>query len=258
LSRAFDQTNLDVGLHGLPVVFVVDRAGITGDNGPSHHGALDMALALAVPAMTVFAPSCAEEIAPMLSSALALDGPSVIRFPTTPPRHAAPGEVGHGLSARRVRRGDGSLCLIGVGKMLAAVEHAATTLGAEGIDVTVWDPRVISPPDPDLLADAASHRLIVTAEDGVRFGGAGMFLSDAIAAWAEGEGRDVPTFVNLGLPRAFVPQGRADDLLAELGLDGVGVAASVRELLDRAFFRRLDAQGPMTDRSVSRELPEQP
>ena len=169
----------------------------------------------------------------MLAEALTLDGPSVIRFPTTPPRHVAEGQVGHSLSARRVRSGDGSVCLIGVGKMLAAAEEAAVLLAAEGIDVTIWDPRVISPPDPTLLADAADHDLVVTAEDGVRFGGAGMFLTDAVAAWADGEDRRRPAVVNLGIPRAYVPQGRADDLLSELGLDGPGVAASVRALVDR-------------------------
>src|ERR1700688_813194 len=88
LSRAFDQANLDVGLHGLPVVFALDRAGITGDDGPSHHGILDLALTLSIPGMTVFAPSSAAEVAPMLDAALLLDGPSVIRFPKTPARHA--------------------------------------------------------------------------------------------------------------------------------------------------------------------------
>jgi 1-deoxy-D-xylulose-5-phosphate synthase len=80
-SRAFDQANLDVGLHGLPVVLVLDRAGITGDDGPSHHGVLDMALALSIPGMTVFAPSSAPEVEVMLAEALTLDGPSIIRFP---------------------------------------------------------------------------------------------------------------------------------------------------------------------------------
>ena len=85
LSRAFDQANLDVGLHACPVVFVLDRAGITGDDGPSHHGALDLALALSIPGMTVFAPSAAEEVEPMLRAALELSGPSTIRFPKTRP-----------------------------------------------------------------------------------------------------------------------------------------------------------------------------
>jgi 1-deoxy-D-xylulose-5-phosphate synthase len=247
-SRAFDQVNLDVGLHRLPVVFVLDRAGITGPDGPSHHGVLDMALALSVPNMTVFAPSSAEEVEVMLVEALTLDGPSTIRFPRTAPRHVTAEKVGQGLSARLVRSGDGSVCILGVGKMLEACELAADALAAQGLAATVWDPRVVSPADPVMLADAAGHRLVVTAEDGVRFGGAGMFLTDALASWARGEGSDVPPVTNLGVPRSYVTQGNPDDLLAQLGLDGPGIAASVRQLVDsnRAPGR---TQGP-TNASV--------
>jgi 1-deoxy-D-xylulose-5-phosphate synthase len=232
-SRAFDQANLDVGLHNLPVVFVLDRAGITGENGPSHHGIWDLALTLAMPNMTVFAPSCAEEVGLMLAEALRLDGPSVIRFPTTPPPRRRPEDrVGHGLSARQVREGEGAVCLLGVGKMVAVCEAAAEELAAEGLTASVWDARVVSPPDPVMLADAAGHDVVVTVEDGVRFGGAGMFLGDALASWAGGEGQPLPPIINLGIPRAYIAQGRPDDLLAELGLDGAGVAASVRLLVD--------------------------
>ena len=143
--RAFDQANLDVGLHGCPVVFVLDRAGITGDDGPSHHGILDLALALSIPGMTVFAPSSAEEVEPMLRTALELPGPSTIRVPKTAPRHVSPDEVGSGLEARQLRAGDGSVCLLGVGKMVGACLEAADELAGEGIDATVWDVRVVSP-----------------------------------------------------------------------------------------------------------------
>jgi len=229
--RGFDQANLDVGLHGLPVVFVLDRAGITGDDGPSHHGILDMALTLAIPGMTILVPSSAEELEAMLETALDLPGPSVIRFPKTQPRHVGPDEVGEGLAGRRVRVGDGSVCLVGVGKLLAACEAAAAELAAAGIDATVWDPRVVNPPDPALLGDLARHRLVVTAEDGVRFGGAGMFLVDAAAEVARRSGGPVPASVILGIPRAYLPQAKADDILAALGLDGPGIAATVRQAL---------------------------
>ncbi len=228
LSRAFDQANLDVGLHACPVVFVLDRAGITGDDGPSHHGTLDLALALSIPGMTVFAPSAAEEVEPMLRAALALSGPSTIRFPKTAARHVDPSDVGVGLAARRLRSGDGSVCLIGVGKLVGACLGAADELAAEGVEATVWDARVISPPDADLLAEAARHGLVVTAEDGVRHGGAGAFVIDAVAAYAESAGLATPAFRALGLPRQYLAQGRADDILASLGLDGPGIAESVR------------------------------
>ena len=228
LSRAFDQANLDVGLHGCPVVFVLDRAGITGDDGPSHHGVLDMALALSIPGLTVFAPSSAEEIEPMLRTALELPGPSTIRFPKTAPRHIDVGEVGHGLEARRLRAGDGSVCLLGIGKTVAACLAAADELAAGGIDATVWDVRVVSPPDTAMLAEAARHALVVTAEDGVRHGGAGAFLVDAIAAQTESDGLPGPATRVLGIPRQYLAQGKADDILASLGLDGAGIAESVR------------------------------
>ena len=229
-TRAFDQANLDVGLHRLPVVFVLDRAGITGDDGPSHHGVLDLALTLAVPGMTVFAPSSAQEVAPMLEEALALPGPSVIRFPKTPARQAPGGLVGSGRSARLVRRGDGSVCLLAVGKMLEPAEEAADKLATEGVEATVWDVRVVSPADPAMLADAATHGLLVTVEDGIRVGGAGSFLVDAVRSLTDTD-RPMPPVRTLGVPRSYVAHGKPDAILGELGLDGPGIAASVAEAL---------------------------
>ncbi len=229
-SRAFDQANLDVGLHRLPVVFVLDRAGITGDDGPSHHGILDLSLALAIPGMTVFAPSSAAEVGPMLDTALTLDGPSVVRFPKTPSRHVAPGAVGHGLAARRVHRGDGTVCLLAVGKLVEAAEEAAAKLAADGTDATVWDVRVVSPPDPDMLRDAAAHGLVVTVEDGIRVGGAGTFLLDAMRS-LPGIDHPLPPVRILGVPRSYVAQGKPDLILSELGLDGPGIASTVSAAL---------------------------
>jgi 1-deoxy-D-xylulose-5-phosphate synthase len=230
-ARAFDQANLDVGLLGLPVTIVLDRAGITGDDGPSHHGVLDLALTLSIPGMTVFAPSSAEELAVMLPEALGLPGPSSIRFPKTAARHVPPAEVGHGLAARRVRGGDGTVCLLGVGKLLEACEVAAELLAADGVDATVWDVRVVAPPDPDMLDDAGRHEFVVTAEDGVRVGGAGSFLLDAMARHNLAGQRALPVSEKLGIERAYVPQAKADAILSRLGLDGPGVAATVRRLL---------------------------
>jgi 1-deoxy-D-xylulose-5-phosphate synthase len=228
-SRAFDQANLDVGLHKVPVVLVLDRAGITGDDGPSHHGVLDMALSLSIPGMTVFAPSSAPEVEAMLATALTLDGPSVIRFPKTPAPPVQLGAEGSGLEARLVREGDGSVCIVAVGKMLGAAEAAAGRLDAEGIDVTVWDPRVVSHPDPAMLADAGRHALVITLEDGVRQGGAGMFLSDALRASLPLGA--CPPVVHRGVPRAYLAQGRPDRILARLGLDEDGIVRTIRESL---------------------------
>ncbi len=230
MSRAFDQMNLDVALHRLPVVFALDRAGITGDNGPSHHGIFDLVLSLAVPGMTVLAPSSAEDLESMLETAIDLRGPVTIRYPSTPARHAEPG---HGLDARLVRQGDGSVCLLGVGKLLAACEAAAEELEATGIDATLWDVRSVCPPDEAMITDAMRHSLVVTAEDGLRTGGAGTFLSVEVARAADEADRSAPPVVSLGIPRAFLPQDKPDSILAELGLDGPGIAASVRRAARR-------------------------
>ena len=235
-SRAFDQANLDIGLHQLPVTLVFDRAGITGDDGPSHHGLLDMALCLSIPGMAVFAPSSAEELEAMVPTALSLDGPAAIRFPKTPPRHVAPEEVGDGMSAKLLRSGDDSVCLIGIGKLLGACLEAADELEAAGVDATVWDPRLVCPADPAMLRDALGHGLVVTAEDGVRMGGAGMFLVDAMTTMAREEGLAMPSVRVLGVPREFLAQAHPDAILSSLGLDGPGVALSVRQELARRRF----------------------
>jgi len=228
-SRAFDQANLDVGLHGLPVVLVLDRAGITGDDGPSHNGMLDMVQALSIPGLTLFAPSSAAEVEVMLETALELEGPSVIRFSKTPAPHPVAGAAGAGISARQVRHGDGRVCLVAVGKLLEAAVCAADELATEGIEVTVWDPRVVSDPDPLMLVDMVGHSAVVTVEDGVRYGGAGMYLADAMRRSCTPA--DAPPVVTLGLPRAYIPQGRPDVILSGLGLDGSGIARAVRDLV---------------------------
>ncbi len=228
-SRAFDQANLDVGLHGSPVVFALDRSGITGDDGPSHHGVLDLALCLTIPGMTVFAPSSAEELPLMLHDALSLDGPAAIRYPKTPARTVPPDQVGSGFHGRKVLQGDGSVCLLAVGKMLEAVEGASEKLAASGVSATIWDVRVIKPLDPEMLADAVAHRLVVTVEDGVRVGGAGAFIADQLATLSTT--RQAPPVLVLGTPVEYIPQGKPAQILADVGLDPAGIASSIMSAL---------------------------
>jgi 1-deoxy-D-xylulose-5-phosphate synthase len=232
LSRAFDQENLDVGLHNAPVVICADRAGVTGDDGPSHHGLLDMVLGLSIPGLAVFAPSEPAEVEPMLSTAIGLSQPSLIRYPKTPGplRLAEPGE---GLSARVLREGEDEILVLGVGKMAERALEASRLLAAEGLDVTVVDPRVIRPLDDEVVRRALRARAVVSVEDGFVHGGAGQFIRGEIEHAATLERRLAPTMLCLGVPTTFAPHGNAEAILSRLGLDAQGIAASVLEVRER-------------------------
>ncbi len=154
-------------------------------------------------------------------------GPVCIRWPKTPPPLVGDDEVGRGLQARRDRKGN-DVCLIGVGKLFAAAQEAADLLAADGISATVWDPRAAKPLDPAMLDDAAGHPLVVTAEDGLAEGGIGSSISASLS----GRGPDV---VVTGVPTEYLAHGKADAILSALGLDGPGLADTVR--------RRLRAEG---------------
>jgi 1-deoxy-D-xylulose-5-phosphate synthase len=225
-TRAFDQANLDVGLHDEHVVFVFDRSGITGNDGPSHHGILDLSLCLRIPAMTVLAPSSQEELAAMLATAVGLDGPVSIRFPKGAAVSREP--VGTGLQSRHVRTGDDVL-MVAVGDRLEAVLDAAELLAQDGVDADVWDLRCVRPVDQRLLAAAADAPFVVTVENGVVSGGAGSYLSDRIVERAGV--RSAPPILRLGVPDAYIPQAAPDRILAELGLDGAGIAAATRKAM---------------------------
>jgi 1-deoxy-D-xylulose-5-phosphate synthase len=225
LTRAMDQVTYDVGMHRLPVVFCIDRAGITGPDGASHHGLFDLALLTKVPGMTVFAPSSAQDLRVMVGEALRLnDGPVAIRYARGAARQVPPEQVGSGLHARRVRQGT-DVCIVGVGRMVEAAEDAALLLEDQGIRATVWDARVVKPLDPNMICDAAAHPLVVTVEDGVRLGGAGTGIADAVST-LDSEAV-APPVLKLGTPDAFIAHGAPAQILAELGLDGRGIAASI-------------------------------
>jgi len=229
LTRAIDQVNLDVGLHGQHVVFCLDRAGVTGDDGPSHHGILDMVLCLKIPGMTVMAPSSYQELEVMLQDAIELcDGPVSIRWPKTEAVFVTEDEVGSGLSARRVRTGGGRVCVIGAGKMLEACLEAADVLAEEGIDVTVWDPRIVKPLDPEMLADAAAHDVVVSVEDGFREGGVGTAIALSLDDMDAGAQVKV-----LGVPIEYFQHAKPGVILERLGLDASGIATAVRRTLVR-------------------------
>ena len=228
LNRAWDQVVYDVALHRLPVIFCLDRAGVTGPDGASHHGVYDMALLCKVPGMRVLAPSSAQDLHVMLHDAISLadEGPVAIRYPRGTAHNVSEHEVGAGLHARRLRQGDGSVCIMAIGKMVVAAEKAAAQLAETGVDVTLWDVRSCAPLDPDMIADAARHGAVVTCEDGVRDGGVGMTIVDRVHALAPA----VPTR-SLGIPCKFIPQGNADRILAAVGLDADGLVHAVRSLV---------------------------
>ena len=227
LNRAWDQVVYDVAMHRLPVVFCLDRAGITGPDGASHHGVYDMALLSKVPGMRVLAPSSAQELHQMLDDAVTLadDGPVAIRYPRGAARQVPETEVGVGLLARKARQGDGSVCILAVGRMLETALKAADQLATEGIDVTVWDARSCAPLDPAMIADAAGHTNVVTVEDGIRDGGIGMSMFDQIGVISP----ELPVEV-LGVPTQFIPHGDPKQILARFGLDAAGIAATVRSM----------------------------
>lgn len=222
LNRAWDQVYYDVGLHQLPVVFCVDRAGITGEDGPSHHGVLDLALLTNVPGMTVLAPSSYDDVHPMLNYALGLDTPAAIRWPKGAARAGrAPVPVER---ARRARSGDDA-CVLALGRMLDPALEAADRLAQRGVATEVWDIRIAAPLDPAMLAAAGRHDVVVTVEDGVARGGVGARIAARLGELAGTAAQ--PRVRILGTPAAYLPHGRPDALLTQLGLDAGGIAATV-------------------------------
>jgi 1-deoxy-D-xylulose-5-phosphate synthase len=167
-----------------------------------------------------------------LRSAVELDGPAAVRYPRGTGRDVPPDQVGSGLSARLVVDGEAEVCILAVGKMVQAAEDAAAILADDEIRARVWDVRVIRPLDPAMIADAARHRLVVTVEDGIRVGGAGAFVADAIADLHES--RQGPPVLVLGTPPSYIPHGDQAAILAQLGLDGAGIAAATEKALHGA------------------------
>ena len=221
LQRAFDMLMQDVGLQGLPVTFAVDRAGLVGDDGPTHHGAFDLSFLRLVPGMTVMAPSSLEELQRMLATALSLDGPAALRYPRglaapfTRLEEIEPLEVGPGWCSRRAPTS--RWCGTGVG----IAREAAQLMAAEGAAPTVVDARFVKPLDTGLLQRlAAAHRRLVTVEENTLTGGFGSAVLEAV-----GSGVDV---VRVGLPDAFVPQGERTRVLADVGLTAQAVAHAAR------------------------------
>jgi len=227
LQRAFDQVMCDVALHKLGVTFVLDRAGVTGDDGPSHHGMFDIAYLRTVPGMVVSSPRTAADLRSLLGRAVSAPGPFAIRYPrgTLPLLSLATPDVGPYQSAT-LREGSDVL-LVGLGKMAEFSLQAAELLAAQGVEATVVDAVYAKPLDQRIAELARHHRLVVCVEDGIRTGGLGSAVVELLAD----TGMSTPT-IRLGLPDAFLEHGNQNLLLAELGLDPNGIANSVMKALN--------------------------
>jgi 1-deoxy-D-xylulose-5-phosphate synthase len=229
LNRAFDQVLLDVAMHRLPVTFVLDRAGITGPDGPSHYGIWDLAILGVVPGLRVAAPRDAETLREELREAVAVDdGPTVVRFPTGTVPAAVPAlrrAEGVDVLAESARR---DVLLVTVGPFGGLGVEVAGRVAEHGYGVTVVDPRWVRPVPAVLTELARDHRLVVTVEDGVRSGGVGDALAKAL------RDADVPVPVrDIGVPVGWHPHGSRAQVLTELGLTAQDVARDVTGWLSR-------------------------
>ena len=231
LQRAFDQTMLDVALHKLPVVFVLDRAGVTGPDGASHHGIFDLSYLRLIPNLAIAAPADATELCALLETALTMDGPVVIRYPkgtvpATPDLPVEPVPVGRW---EELRRGE-EVAFLAIGRMVEVAVEAADRLERQGISAGVINARWLKPIDPRLASEwAIRYGALLTAEDNVGTGGFGAAVLEALApAGLAGKVR------NLALPNAFLAHGKQAAILSGHGLDASGLVGAARAALGAA------------------------
>ncbi|MCE1240313.1 MAG: 1-deoxy-D-xylulose-5-phosphate synthase [Azonexaceae bacterium] len=224
LQRAYDQLIHDVALQNLPVVFAVDRGGLVGADGPTHHGTFDLSFATCIPNLVVMAPADEAECRRMLSTAYGLDGPSLVRYPRGAGTGALPSTQLDMLPLGRaevLRRGR-NIALLAFGSLVPAARAAG-----EVLDATVINMRFVKPLDIDLIVElAGNHSLLVSIEENAVIGGAGSEIERVLGE----RGLNVAV-LRLGLPDRFVDHGEQGQLLAELGLDKDGIVRSVRECL---------------------------
>jgi len=229
-QRAYDHLVHDVCMQGFPVVLAMDRAGIVGEDGSTHHGSFDVAFARHIPNLTIMAPATEDELADMLATALTLDGPAAIRYPrsagvgVTVKNEPIPIPVG---TAQMLAEGD-DLLIIAVGSMVAPSLEAAGILKSQGIFAGVMNARFIKPLDRNLiLAQSIAAGKILTVEEGILAGGFGAAVLELLAD----EGVEGLRVARLGISDTFVEHGTRSELLADFGLDAEGIAAKARSLV---------------------------
>ena len=237
LNRAFDQVLMDCALHRAGVTFVLDRAGVTGPDGPSHHGMWDMAILQVVPGLRLAAPRDGATLREELREAVTVDdAPTVLRFPTGAVTADLPALERRGGVDVLHRTGDEDVLVVAVGVMAHLAIEVAQRLADQGIGVTVVDPRWVKPVPDEVLAQSARHRLIVTIEDGVRVGGVGSVIAQAV----RDSGVRTP-LLDFGLPAQFLEHGRRPELMADLGLTAQDISRRVVEAVAGIDARLADA-----------------
>ncbi|KIF77803.1 1-deoxy-D-xylulose-5-phosphate synthase [Streptomyces sp. 150FB] len=227
LNRAFDQLLMDVALHRCGVTFVLDRAGVTGVDGPSHNGMWDMSILQCVPGLRLAAPRDADQLRAQLREAVDVDdAPTVVRFPKESVGRTLPA-VGH-VGGMDILRGEDNaeVLLVSVGVLASVCLGAADLLAERGINCTVVDPRWVKPVDEQLAPLAARHRLVAVVEDNSRSGGVG---------WAVGQslrdaGVDIP-LRTFGIPEQFLAHAKRSEVLADIGLTPVEIAGRISAAL---------------------------
>ena len=241
VNRAFDQVLMDVALHKAGVTFVLDRAGVTGPDGPSHHGMWDLAILQVVPNIRIAAPRDATRLREELAEAVAVDdGPTVVRF--------SKGEVGTEFEAVR-RTDDGvdvlreaphkDVLIITVGPMAKIGLQVAERLAAQGIGATVVDPRWVVPVPASIVDFSAAHRIVVSIEDGVRVAGIGTRIRQDLRA----AGVDTPV-TELGLPDEFLDHGTRAEILERVGLTPQAIA---RDLVSQVLGSKIPVARPLPE-----------
>jgi len=228
LNRAFDQVLMDVALHRQPVTFVLDRAGVTGDDGPSHNGMWDLSILQLVPGLRIAVPRDGARLRELLRECLAVcDGPTALRFPkgAVAPDVEAIDRVGAmDVLARHSGSNGARVLLVAVGPMAATALEVADRLAAQGIGVTVLDPRWVKPLDAALPVEAGRHTMVAVVEDNGRVGAVG----DAVARLLRDNRVDVPVRT-FGIPQEFPEHASRAELLADFGLTPQALARDITE-----------------------------
>ncbi|MHC0431449.1 1-deoxy-D-xylulose-5-phosphate synthase [Streptomyces sp. O3] len=246
LNRAFDQLLMDVALHRCPVTFVLDRAGVTGVDGPSHNGMWDLSLLQAVPGLRIAAPRDAAQLRAQLREAVDVhDAPTLIRYPkeSVGPEIPAVDRVG-GMDVLH-RAADPRVLLVGVGVMAPVCLQAAELLESRGIGCTVVDPRWAKPVDAELPRLAGRHRLVAVVEDNCRTSGVGAAVGQALSD-AE---VDLP-LRTFGIPERFLEHAKRGEVLADIGLTPVDIAGRIGASIARADANRASDAGTESDASM--------